>query len=341
MELENVRLQVFLDREMFSPGVIDGKSGAAFLKTSEVYQLTHPDAANPGLLKAKAEATVKQPYTTYILRAEDFKFIKVPKNLAEVIAGGKSSSPRKKSSKPEPAAPAPPVTIDELVAADFLGYASPWEFVAERFHCDEAFLHRINPQLKDAPAVGTEFQVPDVIPFEIEKALDAPLQPVADPQKPVTAAVVLLSRLEIYREGKLIAVMPLTTARPGLHGRGSWTVLDAVPQPRLATKREPREIPKEKPAPTGGAVPETPPVADPPLEREQYLAPGPNNPVGVIWINLAKSGSTDPLPYGLHGTSIPARMKLEGIGGLRLTNWDIVRATRLIPAGTALQWRAK
>jgi len=341
MELDNVRLQVFLDREMFSPGVIDGKSGVAFLKISEFYQLTHPDAANPGLLKAKAEATVKQPYTTYLLRADDFKFIKTPKGPPVATQGGKSSSTRKKNSKPPPAAPVPPVTIDELVAADFLGYASPWEFVAERFHCDEAFLHRINPQLKDAPAVGTEFQVPNVIPFEIEKALAAPLQPVADPQKPVTAAVVLVSRLEIYREGKLIAVMPLTTARPGLHGRGSWTVLDAVPQPRLATKREPREIPKDKPAPTGVAVPGPTPVADPPLESEQYLAPGPNNPVGVIWINLAKSGSTDPLPYGLHGTSIPARMKLEGIGGLRLTNWDIVRATRLIPAGTALQWRAK
>lgn len=332
MELDNVRLQVFLDREMFSPGMIDGKSGATFLKTSEIYQRTHPDAANPGLLKAKAETAVTQPYTTYTLRADDFKFIKPPKD--ELVAT------KKKTSKVEKAAPPPPpVTIDELVAADFLGYASAWEFVAERFHCDEAFLHHINPQLKATPAVGTGFQVPNVIPFEIEKALDAPLQPAADPQKPVTAAVVLLSRLEISCEGKLIAVMPLTTARPGLRGRDKWTVLDAIPQPRLATKREPREVPKPKPAPAGDVVVSPEPVIDAPLEKEQYLAPGPNNPVGVIWINLAKSGSTDPLPYGLHGTGIPSRMKLEGIGGLRLTNWDIARAARLMPAGTALQWK--
>ena len=32
---------------------------------------------------------------------------------------------------------------------------------------------------------------------------------------------------------------------------------------------------------------------------------------------------------------------LQGIGGLRLTNWDIARAVRLMPAGTALQWKAK
>ena len=131
--------------------------------------------------------------------------------------------------------------------------------------------------------------MPNVIPFEIEKALDAPLQPAADPQKPVTAAVVLLSRLEISREGKLIAVMPLTTARPGLRGRDKWTVLDAIPQPRLATKREPREAPKPQPAAAGDAIPSPEPVIEPPLEKEQYLAPGPNNP-------SASSGSTSPSP---------------------------------------------
>lgn len=341
LELENVRLQVFLDREMFSPGVIDGKTGATFMKISEVYQRTHPDAADPGLLKAKAEATVKEPYTRYLLRAEDFKFIMPPKEEPVVARGKKSSASGKKGSKPAQAAPAPPVTIDELVGADFLGYTSAWEFVAERFHCDEAFLHHINPQLKGTPVVGTEFQVPNVIPFEIEKALDAPLQPAADPQKSVTAAVVVVSRLEISCDGKLIAVMPLTTARPDLRGRDKWTVLAAIPQPRMATKRELREVPKAKSPAAGDVIPAVTPVIEPPLENEQYLAPGPNNPVGIIWLNLAKAGSTDPLPYGLHGTGIPAKMKLEGIGGLRLTNWDIARATRLMPAGTTLQWKAK
>jgi LysM repeat protein len=335
MELENVRLQVFLDREQFSPGMIDGKGGATFEKISGIYQQSHPEAANPGMLKAKAEANVKQPYTTYLLRADDFKFIK-PSKVEPVV-----TQKKKKTLKVEKAPPPTPVTIDDLVAADFLGYTSPWEFVAERFHCDEEFLHRINPQLKSEPAVGAEFQVPNVTPFEIEKALDSPLQPTADPAKPVTAAVVLLTRLEISQDGKLIAVMPLTTARPGLRGRDKWTVLDAIPQPRLATKREPREAPKPKPPTVGDAIPSPEPVIEPPLETEQYLAPGPNNPIGILWINLAKSGTTDPLPYGLHGTRIPARMKLEGIGGLRLTNWDIARAVRLMPAGTPLQWKAK
>ena len=76
------------------------------------------------------------------------------------------------------------------------------------------------------------------------------------------------------------------------------------------------------------------------FDAEEYLAAGPNNPVGVTWINLAKSKSTEPLPYGLHGTSIPNRMRTQqGIGGLRLANWDIVRAVQLLPAGTPLQWK--
>lgn len=329
-ELENVRLQVFLDREQFSPGMIDGTSGPALEKISAIYQQAHPDAASSDQLRIKAETTIKQPYTTYLLRAEDFKFISPPKS--EPVAT------RKKPAKPEISLPPPPVTLDDLIAANFLAYTSAWEFVAERFHCDEEFLRRINPQLKGEPAVGAEFQVPNVIPFEIETALTAPLQPEADPDKPVTAAVVLLTRLEIYREGKLLAVLPLTTARPGLRGRDKWTVLEVIPQPRLATKREPREAPKPA-AP--GDDPSSQPVIQPPLEKEQYLAPGPNNPLGILWINLSKSGSSAPLPYGLHGTRNPARMKLEGLGGLRLTNWDIARAVRLMPAGTPLQWRAK
>jgi len=339
LELEQVRLQVFLDREMFSPGVIDGKSGAKFLKICEIYQRTHPDAADPASLKSKAEAAMKEPYTRYTLRADDFKFIKALPKKPVPTQSGKSA--KKKTSKSAAPTKPPPITIDELVAADFLSYETTWEFVAERFHCDEALLRRVNPLIKGTPVVGTEFKVPNVIPFEIEKALDAPLQPVADPQKSVTAAVVLLNRLEISCDGKLIAVMPLTTARPALRGRGSWIVQDAIAQPRLATKREPRDPPKENPATPEGEVAAVNPVIDPPLEKEQYLAPGPNNPVGIIWINLSKFGSTDPLPYGLHGTSIPSKMSLQGIGGLRLTNWDIARAVRLIPAGTALQWKAK
>lgn len=342
LELDLVRLQVFLDREMFSPGPIDGKAGAVFLKACEIYQKTHEDALTPAMLKSQAKAKIKEPYTRYVLRPDDFKFIEPTKSQSLVPVSGSAAATRKKTAKADKASlTPPPLTIDGLIADGFMGYTSAWEFVAERFHCDEAFLRHINQAVKEVPNVGTEFQVPNVIPFEIETALDLPLQPAANSAKPIVAAVVLISRLEISQEGKLIAVMPLTSARPALRGRGSWTILDAIPQPRLVTKRELREVPKVKPVPTVGDPAVSQPAIEAPLEKEQYLASGPNNPVGILWINLAKAGSTEPLPYGLHGTSIPAKMKLQGIGGLRLTNWDIARAIRLLPAGTPLQWKAQ
>ncbi len=330
--LETVLLQVFLDREMFSPGAIDGKSGPTYQKVTQLYQQAHPDLADPAKLREKALATVKQPYTNYVLRAEDFRFIQ-PRKAGP--AAKKAPAPKKKTANGPAAAPVvPPLSYEEMTTAEFLGYATVWEFVAERFHCDEGFLRERNPKVKENASVGTIFEVPNVVPFEIEKALDAPLQPVADPQKPVTAAVVGLSRLEVTQGGQLIAVLPVASARPGLTGRGSWTVLNAIPQPRMVTKREPREA-----APANPAAPSpTPPAA----AAEQSLPPGPNNPVGIVWIQLAKAKSTEPLPYGLHGTSIPGRMKSqEGIGGFRLANWDIARAVRLMPEGTALQWKVE
>lgn len=62
--------------------------------------------------------------------------------------------------------------------------------------------------------------------------------------------------------------------------------------------------------------------------------------MGIIWIDLAKSDDPTPLPFGLHGTSTPDQMQsLQSLGGIRLANWDILRAARLLPPGTPLEWR--
>jgi hypothetical protein len=161
-----------------------------------------------------------------------------------------------------------------------------------------------------------------------------------DPQNVITAVVADLSRLEIYRNDRLLAALPLVPARPGLKGKGTWKILDSLPRPRLATLQEPRDTPKK---PTNnfftGEVSQ-PAGQAPVLTSEQYLPAGPNNPVGILWIDLAKSDSPDPLPYGLHGTAIPSQMKFRsGIGGFRMTNWDIIRAARLLPVGAALLWK--
>lgn len=343
VDQEVLLLQVFLDRENFTAGPINGKAGLDFQKLVYLYQLHHPDVGDPALLQAKALASVGEMLANYTLKYEDFRFIAPPK--AEKPSDNKPPEPKppkgKPSSKAAPkAAPVPLPSYEEMTASTMLPYRSPWEFVAERFHCREDLLRLLNPGIKPLPAAGTVFRVPNVVPLQIEKAFDPPLQPRADPQNAITAVVVDLSRLEVYRNDRLVAVMPLAPARPGLRGKGTWKILDAIPRPRLATLHEPRDTPKqptnnfftgEKSAPAGQV---------PVLTSEQYLPAGPKNPAGILWINLAKPDSPDPLPFGLHGTSIPSEMNSRpSIGGFRLTNWDIIRAARLLPKGTPLQWK--
>ena len=342
---EATLLQVFLDRENFSNGSIDGSDSSAFQTLSATYRSIHQDLQTPEALRAKAATVVGDPFTTYKLKRSDFRFIspQKPTTPPKATSPPVVSHSKKAGAKTVPvptAPPRPPVTYEELLAARYSAYRTPWEFVAEKFHCDEAFLRRLNPNIKNTPTAGTDFKVPNVTPFEIEKCFDSPLRPKADPEKPITAAIVDLSHLEIRQNDQLVAIMPMSRARPGLRGRRSWTILGAIPGPRLATRQEPTTSPKVT---TGPGVAAPSPAPTPPATSQaadQILAAGPRNPVGVYWIDLAKANSTTPLPYGLHGTGIPNRMKTqESLGGLRLTNWDIARAVRMLPEGTPLAWK--
>jgi lipoprotein-anchoring transpeptidase ErfK/SrfK len=51
--------------------------------------------------------------------------------------------------------------------------------------------------------------------------------------------------------------------------------------------------------------------------HKSAIKPGPNNPVGLVWINLSAP------PYGIHGTPAPENIgETESHGCIRLTNWD-------------------
>jgi lipoprotein-anchoring transpeptidase ErfK/SrfK len=341
-ESDKLRLEIFLDHEQFSPGPIVAEPGPSFTGILLLYQSTHEDAKDQATLEAKAKAIVPEIFTHYKLKAEDFRFIAPPR--AETVDAKRvpaHAHPGKLTPR-TPAITVVPLTYQQLTAAPMLAYRTSWEFVAERFHCQESYLRVLNEKLPATPLIGTEFRVPNVVPFEIEKTFDEPLQPQADPKNPVTAAVIGLSQLNIYQSGALVAVLPMSPARPGLHGRNSWTILDVIPRPRLATfQKERKELTQKTSSPNPSTTPTpTASASEAVLPSEQYLAAGPRNPVGIFWINLAKSKSTEPLSYGLHGTSIPDQMTTEeSIGGLRLTNWDIARAVRLLPFGTPLQWK--
>src|SRR5512138_976931 len=56
-----------------------------------------------------------------------------------------------------------------------------------------------------------------------------------------------------------------------------------------------------------------------PGQGKVVVPPGPNNPVGVVWIDLSKEH------YGIHGTPEPSRIsRSESHGCIRLTNWDAI-----------------
>src|SRR6476620_93926 len=68
--------------------------------------------------------------------------------------------------------------------------------------------------------------------------------------------------------------------------------------------------------------------------REPFtIKPGPNNPVGLVWIGLNKEG------YGIHGTPEPSKVsKTESHGCIRLTNWDALQLASAVGKGVAVEF---
>jgi len=67
-----------------------------------------------------------------------------------------------------------------------------------------------------------------------------------------------------------------------------------------------------------------------PKHTKATLPPGPNNPVGVVWIDLSIEH------YGIHGTPDPSRIgKSHSHGCIRLTNWDAKALSQAVSPGTA------
>jgi lipoprotein-anchoring transpeptidase ErfK/SrfK len=64
------------------------------------------------------------------------------------------------------------------------------------------------------------------------------------------------------------------------------------------------------------------------------IAPGPNNPVGVVWIGLSKEH------YGIHGAPIPSTIgHTQSHGCIRLTNWDATALAKMVAKGTPVHMK--
>ena len=174
----------------------------------------------------------------------------------------------------------------EQAELESLGFEDVAEALGERFHASPALLARLNPGT-DLSAAGTTIVVPGV-----ETA--APLRDVARVVVDKSDSVLQL----VANDGRVVAQFPASTGSE--HDPlpiGEWTIKGVARDPTFHYN------------------PDLFWDADP-SHAKATIAPGPNNPVGVAWIDLSKEH------YGIHGTPEPGNVgKTDSHGCIRVANW--------------------
>ena len=197
------------------------------------------------------------------------------------------------------AGPYAPVPEDMMEQSKLpaLGYTSILEALGERFHASPALLQALNP---NAPfAAGEQIQVPNV--------QRAPLAGVAKVIVDQSDHAVIAQD----EAGKVIARYPAT----------------------MGSEHDPLPVGEWKINGTSKSAPEF--FYNPELfwdadatHSKAKIAPGPNNPVGLVWIDLSKEH------YGIHGTPRPENVgKTQSHGCIRLTNWDATELGSAVKPG--------
>lgn len=213
-----------------------------------------------------------------------------------------------------------PISLANKSAAKSLPYTTLAEYVAERFHTDLATLARLNPAVKlDKLSAGDVLTVPNVMPFKIE-----------DPRREANATRLVGAQLHISHDqhmlevrlpgGALAASFPITVGSKPEHVRsGAWKVIAQAPNPTFTWDDEMLKNGRRG-------------------SKQYLLPPGPNNPVGVLWMELEPVSGPE-AHIGIHGTNDPDRIGRNSSSGcIRLANWDVVRLARIIGPGTRVTW---
>jgi lipoprotein-anchoring transpeptidase ErfK/SrfK len=191
-----------------------------------------------------------------------------------------------------------PRDFEGMARLSWLGYRNAAQLLAEKFHTSEELIKLLNPG-KSLDRSGTVITAPNVADGRPDGQVSK--IEVDKPAKVVRA---------LDRNNELVAFYPASI--------GS----------------------SEKPAPSGTygvrLVKKNPAYHYDPkfhfkgvrTNRKLTIAPGPNNPVGVVWIDLTKES------YGIHGTPRPEEIgKTQSHGCIRLTNWDALDLAKRIRKG--------
>lgn len=195
-----------------------------------------------------------------------------------------------------------PADYSEKARLDRLAFTSTVEMLAERFHMSESYLRELNP--------GVSFTRPGVhvkVASVGRNATGNIARIVADKG---------IKQVRAYDSaGRLVAAYPATIGSTDTPSPTGTVAVDRVAfdpeytyNPKLNFKQ--------------GAN-----------DKILTIPPGPNGPVGTIWIALSKP------TYGIHGTPEPSQIgKTESHGCVRLTNWDADELARMVHPGTVVQF---
>jgi len=191
-----------------------------------------------------------------------------------------------------------PVEMMDKAKLKSLGYESALEALGEKFHTSPSLLRKLNPG-KKLDQAGVEITVPNVPKDHLTKAASVT---VSKSDNVVTA---------LDAAGKIIAQYPATIgSEKDPLPIGNWVVTSVLRNPPF--------------------------FYDPSLfwnaeagDEKAKIAPGPNNPVGIVWIGLSKPH------YGIHGTPEPGAIgHTQSHGCIRLTNWDAAELAGIVAPKT-------
>jgi lipoprotein-anchoring transpeptidase ErfK/SrfK len=283
-----VRVQILLDRALFSPGVIDGRWGSNTEKA--VYWLQEREG-----LAATGEVDEATWERLQRLAHAPRELVRQHRLTEDEVAG------------PFVVLPAEYYDRRDM---DCQCYESLAEKLAERFHVAEELLAQLNPGVDlNTLQAGAVLHVPSVD----YRTVVAGAQPAVD-RLVVSDGGRYVHALD--REGRIVYHFPATLGSAySPSPTGDYRITAIAHDPTW----------HYQPALLEG-------VADD--EPDAVLPPGPNNAVGVVWLQLSVPH------YGIHGTSAPETIGYATSNGcVRLTNWDADFLSRRVREGTPVEFR--